>query len=264
MGQVWGAPVTDPLSSLPAAIHAVAPHADAATWAAALAPPMRSSGITTPSRIAAFVGQIAVESGYFTALVEDLNYSAERLCKVWPDQFPTLDSAWSCFRKPERTANVVYANRMGNGDEASGDGWTFRGRGLIQITGRSNYTSFAAAVHMPLDAAVEFAGGPNGAAASACWFWSARGLNAWADTWEITAITRRINPALMGAAERIALAHLAREVLTDPVQTAANYSKSIPPSNIEIPITEQPQPVTDDDLNAAELVTLNPTPEQPT
>ena len=109
----------------------------------------------------------------FHSLEEDLSYSAARLCQVWPSRFPDTEAAEACALQPEILANRVYANRMGNGDEASGDGWRFRGRGLIQITGRTAYEQFARAMSMTLDQAVEHAATQAGAADSAAWFWSA-------------------------------------------------------------------------------------------
>jgi putative chitinase len=194
---------TRPLSG---AIAAVAPHLSeplSISRASALADPMQSSGIRTPRRIAAFLGQTAVESFGFTELEENLNYSAGRLCQVWPTRFPTATSASDCNRNPERIANVVYCNRMGNGDFDSGDGWTYRGRGLIQVTGRANYEAIAKADARAADP--DWLKTPAGAAYSACWFWSTRKLNALADSWEITVITKAINGGTEGLEERISL-----------------------------------------------------------
>ena len=186
------------------ALAAVAPHADAA-WSAALAAPMASSGVTTPRRVAMFVGQCAVESGGFTALVECLNYSADRLCVVWPNRFiPGSALTASCAADPAALANYVYADRMGNGPEGSGDGYQFRGRGLIQLTGRSAYSRFARSLGKPLDAAfLAWCATPDGAAQSACWFWAANGLNSLSDGWQVTTVTRRINGGLNGLADRL-------------------------------------------------------------
>ena len=199
------------LDRLGGAIAAVAPHlsADAcAAWTVALAAPMRSSGLTTPRRIAAFLGQIAVESNGFTALEENLNYSAERLCQVWPSRF-TAASAMMCDGAPKRIADTVYADRMGNGDYASGDGYRYRGRGLIQITGRTNYEALARADARAADP--DWLTTPEGAAISACWFWTQRkpSLNALADGWQITAVSRAINGGDNGIHERIALSNAA-------------------------------------------------------
>jgi putative chitinase len=199
---------TRPLSG---AIGAVAPHLSAPlsiSWASALADPMQSSGITTPRRVAAFLGQIALESFGFTALEENLDYSAGRLEVVWPKRFPSgSPNADRCARNPEALANTVYCDRLGNGDEASGDGWKYRGRGLIQITGKATYEQIAKADTRAADP--DWLKTTAGAAYSACWFWSTRKLNALADAWELTAITRVINGGTEGLAERIRLSNTA-------------------------------------------------------
>jgi putative chitinase len=201
-----------PPNRLGLALRAVAPHLtddERAAWVGTLARPLHQSGVTAPRCVAAFLGQCAVESAGFRSMEEDLSYSAARLCQVWPTRFPTLESAVPCAVQPELLANRVYADRMGNGDEASGDGWRFRGRGLIQITGRSAYTNFARAVNMTLDQAVDHAATPAGAAESAALFWSAHQLNPLAATWSVDLITQRINGSMTGAAERTRLCEAA-------------------------------------------------------
>jgi putative chitinase len=151
-----------------------------------------------------------VESFGFTELEENLNYSAGRLEVVWPKRFPAgSPNVDRCARNPEALANAVYCDRMGNGDEASGDGWTYRGRGLIQITGKANYEALAKADARAADP--DWLKTPAGAAYSACWFWSTRkpSLNLLADSWELTAITRAINGGTEGLEERISLANAA-------------------------------------------------------
>lgn len=205
-----------PPPRLAPALRAVAPHLtddECTAWASTLAEPLLTAGITTPRCIAAFLGQCAVESDGFQSMEEDLNYSAARLCQVWPSRFPDAEAAEACALQPEALANRVYANRMGNGDEASGDGWLFRGRGLIQITGRSAYQRFAQAMNMPLDLAVEHAATQAGAADSAAWFWSENHLNALATTWSVDLITRKINGGMTGAAERSRLCEAALQVI---------------------------------------------------
>ena len=187
------------------ALRAVAPDltdAERAAWVAALAVPLLRAGITAPRCVAALLGQCAVESAGFRCVEEDLNYTAGRLCQVWPTRFPTTEAAAACALRPEALANRVYADRMGNGNEASGDGWRFRGRGLIQITGRTAYQNFARAMNMTLDQAVAHAATQAGAADSAAWFWSANQLNGPANAWSIELITRKINGGTTGAAER--------------------------------------------------------------
>lgn len=197
-------------------VQAVAPHltADqAVAWAQALAVPMQKASVTTPNRIGALLGQCAVESEGFRALEEDLNYSAARLCVVWPNRFPNEAAASPCARAPEQLANTVYADRLGNGNAASGDGWRFRGRGLIQITGRDNYQRFADAMGMTIDAAADHAGTQQGAADSAVWFWSTHRLNVFADSWMLEKITISINGGTEGAADRVRMCNLARQAI---------------------------------------------------
>lgn len=198
------------------ALRAVAPHLtdeQCAAWALALAEPMRKAAMTTSRSIAAFLGQCAVESAGFRALEEDLSYSASRLCQVWPTRFPSEAAAEACALRPEILANRVYAERMGNRDEASGDGWRYRGRGLIQITGRSAYQHFATAMNMTLDQAAEHAATEAGAADSAAWFWSANQLNALANSWSLDLITHKINGGTDGAAERTRLSEAALKAI---------------------------------------------------
>ena len=198
-------PAPTPLAGLEAAIRSCAPRlteAEIAAWVDALTETLRRNRIDTPRRIAAFLGQCAHESGGFKVMQENLNYRAERLCQVWPARFPNLAAANECARNPERLANRVYASRMGNGDETSGDGWRFRGRGLIQLTGRSNYQRFANSLGCTIEEAAQRAETPRGAGESAAFFWSANSLNTLADTWSIDAMTRKINGGTAGAAER--------------------------------------------------------------
>lgn len=150
-------------------------------WVSALHEAMDRFEINTPHRAAAFLAQIAHESGELRKLVEDLNYSATRLMQVWPRRFPTLDIAKQFERNPEKLANCVYASRLGNGDEASGDGWKFRGRGLIQVTGLGNYRAAARALGSPLESQPGLLEEPEAATLSAAHFWQSHGLNELAD-----------------------------------------------------------------------------------
>ena len=204
------------LDRLPDALAAVAESLDdssVASWATTLAPPMRSSGITTPRRVAAFIGQVAHESFGFTALEEDLRYSASRLCQVWPARFviPTSALCRRCSDNPEALANEVYGGRLGN--VRQGDGWLFHGRGLIQLTGRVNYQAFATALGRHVDDMPAYVTTPAGAAASACWFWTCHALNGLADSWAITAATVRISGGTNGLADRIERCNAALAVL---------------------------------------------------
>nr|WP_294511931.1 glycoside hydrolase family 19 protein [uncultured Rhodopila sp.] len=194
-------------------MRAVAPHltgVERAEWVEILGGRLSKAAITRSRRVAAFLGQCAVESAGFQILEEDLSYSAARLCEVWPGRFADAETAEACAFQPEALANDVYANRMGNGDPASGDGWYFRGRGLIQITGRTSYERFAQEMNMSLDQAVAHAATRVGAADSAVWFWSNNDLNKLADAWLLDSLTRKINGGPTGAAERN---HLCRTAL---------------------------------------------------
>jgi len=158
--------------------------------------------ITTVERVAAFLAQCGHESADFTTLKENLNYSAEGLAKVFPKRFPTAAAAAPYNRQPEKIANKIYADRMGNGPEASGDGYKFRGRGAIQLTGKENYTKFAASIGKTLDEAVAYTETLAGAIESACWFWNTNKLNDIADKTDIVTLTKRINGGTIGLEDR--------------------------------------------------------------
>lgn len=158
--------------------------------------------ITTVERVAAFLAQCGHESADFTVLKENLNYSAEGLSKVFPKRFPTVAAAQPYNRNPEKIANKIYADRMGNGPEASGEGYKFRGRGAIQLTGKENYSKFAASVGKTLDEAVAYTETLDGAIESACWFWTTNKLNAIADNNDIVTLTKRINGGTIGLEDR--------------------------------------------------------------
>ena len=150
-------------------------------WTAALNEAMTRFEIASPERAAAFLAQIAHESAECSRLVENLSYSAKRLMDVWPKRFPTLERALPYERQPEKLANYLYAKRLGNGDTTTGDGWRFRGRGLLQVTGRANYHAIGLALDLPLDTEPELLSQPHAAALSAGHFWKSRGLNELAD-----------------------------------------------------------------------------------
>lgn len=158
--------------------------------------------IDTPLKMSHFLAQTAHESGGFRLMEENLNYSADRLIAVFPKYFRNID-ARSYHRQPEKIANRVYANRMGNGDEETGDGYMFRGRGLIQLTGRNNYTLYAEENNLDLDSAVEYLTTPEGAVASAGWFWNRNDINELAEEDNVRAVTKRINGGHHGLQERI-------------------------------------------------------------
>lgn len=172
-------------------------------WCNALNLLLPSYEIDNIHRIAAFLAQCIHESGGFVFLQENLNYRAESLVKVWPRHFPNLEIARAYQRNPEKIANRAYANRMGNGDENSGDGWRYRGRGLIQLTGKSNYQDFADSIETHLEEIPEYLETFEGAVQSACWFWETNRLNTFADRGDIVALTKRINGGTIGLQDRI-------------------------------------------------------------
>lgn len=190
----------------------------AGVFVAALQRAMDEREIDTPARRAAFLAQVGHESSQLTRLVENLNYSARGLAATWPSRYLGADGqpnalAQRLARNPRAIANNAYASRNGNGDEASGDGWCYRGRGLLQITGRANYRAAGDGLGQPLEAEPELLEQPEWAAISAAWWWSTHGLNDLADRGEFAAITRRINGGLNGQAERLALWERAKRVL---------------------------------------------------
>jgi putative chitinase len=159
--------------------------------------------IDTPERVAAWLAQCAHESGYFRFLKENLNYKAASLQKVFKKYFPTEEMAKAYEKQPAKIANRVYANRMGNGDEASGDGFRYLGRGLIQLTGKNNYTFFAASIDTPLEEVPEYLQTFEGAVQSACWFWEQNNLNKFADSRDIVTMSKRINGGTIGMEDRL-------------------------------------------------------------
>ena len=187
--------------------------------------------IVGTKRIAAFVAQIGHESGHLTRLVENLNYSADGLANTWSSRYAEPDGkgkyvkvqvagkarnkpntlALSVDRKPEQIANIAYGNRMGNA--APGDGWKYRGRGLIQITGKNNYRACGEALGLDLIAQPELLEKPQHACMSAAWFWATKGLSTLADAGQFDKITQRINGGQNGAADRQALYARALKVL---------------------------------------------------
>lgn len=199
-----------------------------ARWALALNAAMDRFDITTPARVAAFLAQTAHESAEFRTLVENLSYSAAGLCKNWPNRFATPDVAKPYERNPELLANYVYAKRLGNGDAASGDGWRFRGRGLIQLTGRGNYRSCGLALTLPLETEPERLETPEAAALAAAQFWQSRGLNHLADDQnddndddDFVTITKIINGGTNGLTSRRSYWMQARKALGIVVAGAA-------------------------------------------
>jgi putative chitinase len=176
--------------------------ANAALWLAPLQTTCDLNLINTPLRAAAFLSQVGVESGCLATVIENLNYSAQGLADTWafryamdPHARPRVPNALALkfAHNPQAIANNCYAKRNGNGDEASGDGWRYRGRGPIQITGLANYTACAIATHLDLVGHPELLEQPMNGAASAGWFWSNAKLNPLADGRQIIAISKAIN-----------------------------------------------------------------------
>ena len=200
---------------------------------------MDSHGIDTPLRIAHFLAQVAHESMLMKTVTENLSYSADRLLKVFPKYFRPPDVANSYARKPERIANRVYANRMGNGDESSGDGYRYRGRGLIQLTGTNNYRAFSRWISEDCLANPDLVAN-RFAAHSAVFYWDSNGLNALADTDNLKAITRRVNGGLNGYDDRRNLLVKAKRALSrlPAVGTAVPTAPSRAPAS---PVAQGPE-----------------------
>ena len=171
-------------------------------WHHALSQLLPDYEINTPQRIAAFIAQCAHESGNFIFLSENLNYKAESLVKIFSKYFKDIETAKQYEKQPAKIANKIYADRMGNGNEASGDGFKYRGRGLIQLTGKTNYTWFAASLEITPEEAAEYTQTFEGAAQSACWFWETNKLNQWADKGDIEKMTKIINGGTIGLEDR--------------------------------------------------------------
>jgi putative chitinase len=176
---------------------------DPDTWLEPLDDALIMFQINTASRRDMFLAQVAHESAGFTEVAENLNYSAAALLRTFPSHF-TAQEAADYARQPERIANRAYADRNGNGDEASGDGWRYRGRGLIQLTGRNNYARCGSAIGIDLVTAPEMLESPEWAAKSAGWFWWINGCNELADSGDFDGTTKRINGGLNGQDDRLA------------------------------------------------------------
>lgn len=169
--------------------------------------------LNTRNRVAGFLAQCGHESAQFKIVRENLNYSAEGLRRVFPKYFPTLDLAVEYARQPEKIASRVYADRMGNGPEASGDGWKFRGRGFIQLTGRENYTKCGEDLGLDLVNKPEMVEGTKAAMATALWYWQKNNLNKYADADDIKGMTKAINGGYHGLDERTRYYTKAKQVL---------------------------------------------------
>lgn len=182
-------------------------------WYRALEQLLPQYEINTKLRESMFLAQCLHESGGFEFVKENLNYRWQTLLRVFPKYFKTPEHAQQYHLKPEKIANFVYANRMGNGPPESGDGWLYCGRGLIQLTGRDNYAWFAASLQISPQEAAQYMETFEGAAQSACWFWETNKLNRFADTQDIVLCTERINGGQNGLEDRIKYYKLCLEVL---------------------------------------------------
>ena len=181
-------------------------------WLEPLKEVFKEFDISTPARQAAFIGQCQHESNNFKSLEENLNYSKSALCRVWPSRF-TPEVAEEYARKPEKIANKVYSNRMGNGTEESGEGWKYRGRGVIQLTGKNNYRNCGEAIGVDLLSNPERLLEPKYAVLSAGWYWNKKNLNSYADIQDWRSLTKAINGGYNGLDDRIKHITEALEVL---------------------------------------------------
>lgn len=207
------------------AFHRMFPHAiNPGAWTAALNKFMPDYGIDSFQRVTAFLAQCGHESQGFTRLIENMNYSANGLAATWPDRYAVNPDAkikapnalaQSLHRQPERIANNVYADRNGNGNEASGDGWRFRAHGTIGLTFRDNHAAFAEHSGMSVDTVGGYLLTCEGAVYGACWFWETFGCNALADQGNMQKLTKRINGGLKGLKERNELFSLVVRVFRD-------------------------------------------------
>ena len=169
--------------------------------------------IDTPLRVAHFLAQVIHESAHLKTNVENLNYSASALQSVFKKYFPNETIANQYARQPEKIANRVYANRMGNGNEASGDGWKMRGRGILQITGYDNYKKCGEYLNINLIQTPDLLMVPEYSIKSACWYWNKNNLNQYADKDDITTITKKINGGLTGIDDRKSILVKAKKIL---------------------------------------------------
>ena len=171
-------------------------------WVDALNETFQRFNILTPNQQSAFIGQCGHECGHFRVLEENLNYKAATLMKLWPKRFPTLEVANAYAGNPKKIANMVYANRMGNRDEASGDGYRFRGRGCIQLTGHANYFHAGQALGVDFVMNPDLVATPKYAALTAGWFWDTHKINAPAEAGDIVKVTKIINGGTIGLEDR--------------------------------------------------------------
>ena len=197
------------------------PEADA--WADAAMEILPKYEITTANRIAGFFAQVGHESSGLKTLEENLFYRAETLDKIFPKYFKNAGrNAAEYAKQPEKIANIVYASRMGNGDTASGDGYKFRGRGAIQLTGRENYTNFGKTIGLTAEQVIDYVQTKKGALESACWYWKSRNLNAACDASDIVKMTKLVNGGTIGLEDRRKHYNEALAILGGAVVAAVN------------------------------------------
>jgi putative chitinase len=183
-------------------------------WVDALNETFNRFGINTPRQQAAFIGQCGHECGNFKILEENLNYRAATLMKLWPKRFPTQQVADSYAGNPKKIANMVYASRMGNRDESSGDGYRFRGRGCIQLTGHANYFHAGKALGFDFVMEPDLVATPKFAALTAGWYWDTHKLNDIAERADWVTLTKKINGGTIGLSDRIAHTNQALAVIS--------------------------------------------------
>lgn len=182
-------------------------------WVDALNETFTRFNIASATQQAAFIGQCGHECGNFRILEENLNYRADALMRLWPKRFPTLEIANACARNPRKIANLVYSGRMGNRDEASGDGWRFHGRGCIQLTGYANYFHAGQSLGVDFVMNPEWVALPKYAALTAGWFWSTHNCNQLAEAKDWVGLTKKINGGTIGLDDRVAHTNQALAVL---------------------------------------------------
>ena len=188
---------------------------DPETWSFELSATLPSYDIATKKRIAGFISQCAHESMEFNVLQENLNYSAQGLRKVFPKYFPDDHIAWRYARQPKWIASRVYGGRMGNGGEKTMDGWKYRGRGVIQLTGKNNYLAFSLATFGDdrVLSDPDMVLNPTYALLSALWYWDRNKLNRFCDKEDLVGLTRAINGGRIGLQHRIELYERAMKFL---------------------------------------------------
>ena len=184
-----------------------------AEWVDPLNDTFHRFNINSNEEQACFIGQFSYESNHFKSLEENLNYRPETLMQLWSKRFPSMDEAMKYAHKPQLIANHIYSNRMGNRDEASGDGWRFRGSAICQLTGHDNFYHAGQALGIDLVANPDLARTHKWAAPIGGWFWSTHGCNRLADAKDYNGLTKVINGGLFGAEQRIAVMRQAEQVL---------------------------------------------------